>query len=213
VAVEVQDSGSGIAPEHRARIFDPFFTTKAPGVGTGLGLSICHNLVTAMGGTIEVESAPLRGALFRVVLRRWQGPAGEVPRAPVSSPGPAARGRVLVVDDDALVGAAIRRTLASEQDVTVVSGAREALGRLAAGEAYDLVVTDLLMPELTGIDLWRELQARTPALAERMIFVTGGAFTPSSREFVERHRDACLEKPFEPDRLRALVASRLAKPA
>ncbi|WP_176065271.1 PAS domain S-box protein [Anaeromyxobacter diazotrophicus] len=210
VAVEVQDTGAGIAPEHRPRIFDPFFTTKPPGVGTGLGLSICHNLVAAMGGTIEVESAPLAGALFRVVLRRWTGPAEALP-LPLPEPAPQpARGRVLVVDDEPAVGAAVRRTLAAEHDVDVVTSAREALERLDAGTRYDVVVTDLLMPDLTGIDLWRELRVRAPALAERMIFVTGGAFTPASHDFVERHRESCLEKPFELEQLRSLVRARLA---
>ncbi len=211
VAVEVKDSGSGIASEHRARIFDPFFTTKPLGVGTGLGLSICHNLVTAMGGAIEVESEPLQGALFRVLLKVWSG----IPEEPeVRSPPaatPARRGRILVVDDEALVGAAIRRALAAEHDVAVVLGAQEALARLDA-EPYDLVVSDLLMPEQTGIDLWRALEARRPELARSMIFVTGGAFTPASREFVDAHHEACLDKPFALEDLRELVRARLPRP-
>ena len=211
VAVEVKDTGCGIAPEHRARIFDPFFTTKPPGVGTGLGLSICHNLVTAMGGAIEVESAPSQGALFRVLLERWSGTPPELEEDPAPAAAPARRGRILVVDDEALVGAAIRRALAPEHDVTVVLGAREALERLEA-EPYDLVLSDLLMPEQTGIDLWTTLEARRPDLARRMVFVTGGAFTPASREFVDAHREACLEKPFELEELRALVRARLAQP-
>ena len=73
----------------------------------------------------------------------------------------------------------------------------------------DLVVSDLLMPEQTGIDLWRALEAGHPELARTMVFVTGGAFTPASREFVEAHREACLEKPFELEALRALVRARL----
>jgi len=210
VAVEVKDSGSGIAPEHRARIFDPFFTTKPPGVGTGLGLSICHNLVTAMGGAIEVESEPLQGALFRVLLKVWSGVPEEAEASPPPAAAPLRRGRILVVDDEALVGAAIRRALAAEHDVTVVLGAREALARLEA-EPYDLVVSDLLMPDQTGIDLWRALEPRRPELARSMVFVTGGAFTPASREFVDAHREACLDKPFALETLRELVRARLPR--
>jgi PAS domain S-box-containing protein len=209
VAVEVKDTGGGIAHEHRARIFDPFFTTKPPGVGTGLGLSICHNLVTAMGGAIEVESEPSQGALFRVLLKVWSGTPEEPEAGPPPAAAPARRGRILVVDDEALVAAAIRRALATEHDVTVVLGAREALARIEA-EPFDLVVSDLLMPEQTGIDLWRTLEARHPELARSMVFVTGGAFTPSSRAFVDAHREACLDKPFELEALRALIRARLA---
>ncbi|HEX9289559.1 MAG TPA: PAS domain S-box protein [Anaeromyxobacteraceae bacterium] len=212
IAVEVTDTGSGIAPDHRARIFDPFFTTKPLGVGTGLGLSICHNLVAALGGTIEVESELGKGSRFRVLLRRWEGPAVE-PVAPACEAAAPRRGRVLVVDDEPLVGAAVRRALAGDHEVTVVSRAREALARLDAGEAFDLVVTDLLMPDMTGIDLARELEARAPELAARTVFVTGGAFTPASRAFVEAHREAVLDKPFELERLRELVRRRMPPPA
>ncbi len=210
VAVEVQDTGCGIAVEDRARIFDPFFTTKAPGVGTGLGLSICHNLVTALGGTIEVESAPGRGSLFRVVLDPWTEGPEEHALADADGPAPTRRrGRVLVVDDEALVAASVRRALAGDHEVTTVVGGREALDHLAASAEYDVVVSDLLMPGVTGIDLWKALRERAPGLADRMIFLTGGAFTPASSEFVEAHREACLPKPFELGRLRELVRSRM----
>ena len=93
--------------------------------------------------------------------------------------------------------------------VAALLGASEALARLE-GEPFDLVVSDLLMPEQTGIDLWKMLEARHPELARSMVFVTGGAFTPSSRAFVDAHREACLEKPFELEALRTLIRARLA---
>jgi PAS domain S-box-containing protein len=209
VVVEFRDTGSGIAPEHRARIFDPFFTTKPLGVGTGLGLSICHNIVASLGGDIEVESEPGAGSTFRVVLQRWGGaPQGTRP-APHARPSPARRGRVLVVDDEPLVGNAVRRTLSAEHDVVVVAGAREALALVEAGERFDLIVSDLHMPDMTGIELRDGLEALAPELAGRMIFVTGGAFTQSSREFVEANHAICLEKPFELAALRDLVQRRM----
>ena len=210
VAVEVQDTGCGIAPEHRARIFDPFFTTKAPGVGTGLGLSICHNLVTAIGGAIEVDSAPGKGSLFRVLLLPWADGVDDAPSDDVPGPAEARRrGRVLVVDDEALVAASVRRALAGEHEVTVVVGGREALDHIAAGSEYDVIVSDLLMPGVTGIDLWKALRDRAPGLAQRMIFLTGGAFTPCSTDFVEQHRESCLQKPFELAQLREMVRGRM----
>ena len=209
VAVEVKDTGCGIAPEHRARIFDPFFTTKSPGVGTGLGLSICHNLVTALGGSIEVESAPGKGSLFRVLLLPWTE-SEEAAAVPGPERGlPRRRGRVLVVDDEALVAASVRRALAADHEVTTVVGGREALDHLASCAEYDVVVSDLLMPGVTGIDLWNALQKRSPEVASRMIFLTGGAFTPASSEFAEAHRECCLQKPFELGQLRDLVRSRV----
>jgi DNA-binding NtrC family response regulator len=111
---------------------------------------------------------------------------------------------VLVVDDEPLVGSAIRRALAAEHDVTVVPGAGQALERLGR-ERFDAVVSDLLMPDLSGMDLYAEVQRRDPSLAPHVVFVTGGAFTPAARQFVEAHRERCLEKPFEAAQLRRLV--------
>jgi PAS domain S-box-containing protein len=210
VAVEIEDTGCGIPPRIRPRIFDPFFTTKPPGVGTGLGLSICHNIVTSLGGAIEVESEVGRGSTFRVFLQRWRGQS-DTP-APLHAQASARHraGRILVVDDEAYVGSAVRRALSGEHDVTVVASAREALALVGRVPPFDLVITDLLMPDMSGIDLAAELERRSPAMANRMIFMTGGAFTPASRAFVSTHRASCLEKPFPLDALRELVARRLS---
>ncbi|MFY2556868.1 two-component regulator propeller domain-containing protein [Corallococcus terminator] len=434
VLAEVRDTGSGISPESLGRIFDPFYTTKPVGVGTGLGLSLCHAYVTAMGGTISVESELGKGSVFRVALRRArdvgsaltseargrsrdaaapaearaQGsggssrgtseaesrpvrerpsspsgyatvsgarpvtegpssptvsesslgarpvterpsspsgyptvsdsslgmrsmterdtsptgyppvsgswplseretsptgfptvpvrPAAERPASPVSaptqweappearlaperpstalgsesfgaaiprvtapslamdassprvpgpvpssearvpelasdtavrtgttavvtdaprveSPPPPVRGRVLVVDDDALVSGAIRRTLSRENDVDVVVSARQALERLNAPEPqrYDVVLCDLMMPEMTGMDLYEALVRTAPDVAERMVFITGGAFTPTARTFLERVENPRVEKPFDPEALRGLVRAEVAR--
>ncbi len=209
ISVLVRDTGAGIPPEHLPRIFDPFFTTKAPGTGTGLGLSICHAAVAAMGGEIKVASALGKGSTFEVLL-----PPAEPPPATAAEHAPrrgAPRARVLVVDDEPLVGAVLRRTLV-DHDVTVVESARAALDRIAAGERYDLVLSDLLMPGLSGMDLYRELSERDPPLARRVVFLTGGAFTSAAREFLERERVECVEKPFDLDALRAVIARRIAGP-
>jgi nitrogen-specific signal transduction histidine kinase/ActR/RegA family two-component response regulator len=210
VAVEVRDTGCGIPESDLPRIFDPFFTTKPPGSGTGLGLSICYAIVAAARGEIQVESAPGRGSTFRVLLAPAAGPARAA--APAAAP-PAARprARILVVDDEPLVGKVLRRTLA-DHDVTTVESGAAALARLSAGERYDLVLCDLLMPEMSGMDLFRELAARHTPLARRVVFLTGGAFTPAAREFLERERVECVEKPFELEALRAVIARRIAAP-
>ncbi|BDG03344.1 ATP-binding protein [Anaeromyxobacter oryzae] len=208
VVVEVRDSGCGISPEHLPRVFDPFFTTKPPGVGTGLGLSICHSIVTGLGGDIAVLRAT-RGTVLRVTLPVAHA---SIPAAALPPAAPArARGRILVVDDEPLVGTVLERTLQAEHDVTVVSSARAALDRIAGGAVFDLVLSDLLMPEMSGMELYRALEERDPRLARRMIFLTGGAFTPAARAFLEREPVLCVDKPFELDAIRSVLARRLAE--
>jgi CheY-like chemotaxis protein len=219
--IAISDSGSGIAPEVRARIFDPFFTTKPVGVGTGLGLAICHGIVSALGGEIHVESTPGRGSTFRVLLP--PAPLEETAAAPAppeeAVPAPIAAaegqdrgGRILVVDDDVLVGRAVGRMLSSRHAVVTRSSAREALDELGRGrDGYDVVLCDLMMPEMTGMELHARLRELDPALADRTIFITGGAFTPGASEFLARVPNPRLEKPFDPDRLRELVAGMLAR--
>ena len=118
------------------------------------------------------------------------------------------RARILVVDDEPIVGAAIRRTLHREHDVTVANGGREALELISKAE-FDLILADVLMPEISGIDLYELLKQSNPSTSDRMVFITGGAFTPMARQFLESVPDRTLEKPFDPERLRAFVRERL----
>jgi CheY-like chemotaxis protein len=209
VAVEVRDTGCGIAPENLGRIFDPFFTTKPPGVGTGLGLSICHGIVSAIGGEIQVRSEPGKGSTFRVILPVES--ASDEPADARTAPAPVARARILVVDDEVLVGNVLARTLRADHDVLVVTSARQALEILAAGERFDVVLTDLLMPEMTGMDLYDAIESRDASLVKRMVFLTGGAFTPAARDFLARKQVVFIEKPFEVAALRAVLATKLAE--
>jgi signal transduction histidine kinase/ActR/RegA family two-component response regulator len=207
VAAEVGDTGCGIPAEHLARVFDPFFTTKPPGVGTGLGLAICHGIVTALGGAIEVESTPGAGTTFRVLLP--PAPAAGA-GAPTPTPRAAARARILVVDDEPLVASVLQRTLQPEHEVVAASSARGALERLARGERFDAILCDLLMPEMSGMELHRTLVAAGDPHAGRMLFLSGGAFTASARAFLETTGARCLEKPFEVAALRGTLARLLA---
>ena len=209
VVVEVEDTGTGIAPEHLKRIFDPFFTTKQVGVGTGLGLSISHGIVSGLGGTIEVRSEPGKGTCVRVTLPACAEPVQRVaPRAPPPL-APSARARILVVDDEPDVGAALELALEPEHEVRSVQEARGALAALTAGDRFDLIFCDLMMPGMSGTDLFREISRLFPDQAERMVFITGGAFTPSSREFLSSVANPCLEKPFRIDQLQATIGERL----
>jgi CheY-like chemotaxis protein len=195
VAIEVIDSGVGIPAENLKQIFDPFFTTKPVGVGTGLGLSICHNLVKAMGGAIEVSSEPGRGSTFRVLL-----PA-ELPKAEGSLASGAAReagkrATLLFVDDEASLGTSLRRVLRKHGvEVTSETSGREALDRLRRGERYDLLLCDLMMPDLTGMDVFEEVGKLAPDQLRRMAFLSGGAFTARAQTFVDTVAQPTLAKP------------------
>jgi len=196
VMIEVRDTGMGIEPALLERIFDPFFTTKSPSMGTGLGLAICHRIVSGLGGRIEVESEPTRGSVFRVWL-----PASDV--APESSPLPEqplgarrGRGRVLLIDDDEQLLSAMALMLRDDNEVHTMTSARAALVRLREGERYDAVFCDLIMPDMSGMEFHARLLEVLPELAERVIFMTGGAVSDSARDFLERVPNTCLHKPF-----------------
>ncbi|HYS79079.1 MAG TPA: ATP-binding protein [Anaeromyxobacteraceae bacterium] len=202
VVVEVSDTGVGIPEELLPRVFEPFFTTKPVGVGTGLGLSVCHGIVTAVGGDITVESRP-GATTFRVLLPAADAPAPAAEEPP-RPPARRTRVRVLVVDDEPMVARAIARTL-SAHDVTVLHSGAAALERLRQDAGYDVVLCDLMMPEVNGMDLHERLLLEAPATSERLVFMTGGAFTSQAREFLARVPNARVDKPFEPAALRALV--------
>jgi PAS domain S-box-containing protein len=207
--IEVTDNGVGIAPEVLPHIFDPFFTTKPVGVGTGLGLSICHGIVTSHGGTVSVDSKTGRTTL-RVTLpaRRAEGPLPEARSAhpPMAAPAPGRR-RVLIVDDEPALGEIMRRRLKAECDVEVVNDARTALIKIARAEdaPYDLVLCDLMMPEMTGMELHAQVAKDHPGLERRFVFMTGGAFTPRAAQFLSEVKNQCLEKPFDLEVVRALL--------
>jgi PAS domain S-box-containing protein len=206
--VDIRDSGLGIPPEHMARIFDPFFTTKT-GYGTGLGLSICHSIVSKLGGEIAVDSTVGRGTLFSVVLPAATPSAvARAASAPPTSAAAPRTGRILVVDDDVTVGRTIARVLRGH-DVRVVTSGRQALDAFAKGERFDVILCDLMMPEMTGMDLHAALARRDRDQADRMIFITGGAFAPSAKRFLDEVPNETMDKPFQPAKLRAMVQQRL----
>jgi nitrogen-specific signal transduction histidine kinase len=192
--LEVSDNGEGIPAEVLPRIFDPFFTTKPPGVGTGLGLSICHGIVAALGGQITVHSLPGDGTTFRVVLptaTEEESPNSE----PVSSSN-GARARVLVVDDELQIANTLRELLAAEHDVTALHGGNEALDAIHAGADYDVVFCDLMMPGMSGIELFERLRDEGLGQEKRIVFMTGGAFTTPIAEFLASVDNRRVEKPF-----------------
>ena len=205
VTISVSDTGAGIPPEVRRRLFTPFFTTKPAGVGTGLGLAISHRIITSLGGTITLDTEVGRGTTFKVKL-----PVAPINLPPVTqkmpSPHPPVRrGRVLVIDDEDSLVQAIKRYLSQDHDVEGVTSARVAIEKIVAGEHFDAIVCDLMMPQVTGMDVYAAVTKLDPAIAERMIFVTGGAFTESARRFLDATPNQHIEKPFDLKTLRNLV--------
>jgi signal transduction histidine kinase/DNA-binding NarL/FixJ family response regulator len=207
IMVEIRDTGTGMAPDIVQRLFTPFFTTKPVGVGTGLGLSICHRIVGSMGGEIIVESEVGKGTAFRVLLPATPERTPARPADTLAAPRAAAirRGRVLVVDDEAALAKSIRRILSRDHDCVVLTAAQDAAAQISGGERYDVILCDLMMPTMTGMDLHEALLRAVPEQAARMIFLTGGAFTERARAFLSSVANARLDKPFDPAELRALV--------
>jgi PAS domain S-box-containing protein len=197
VVVEVRDNGPGIDPGVLPRIFEPFFTTKPVGVGTGLGLSVCRNIVLSYGGEIRAYSDVAKGSTFVVTLPAAAGPAPASSKRQAMGP-PSRPSRVLVIDDDKVLGNAFRMTLAREFDVRVVASGSEALSVLADDGTFDFIFCDLMMPEMSGMDVFAELLRRQPEVAEKVLFMTGGVYSPEVRAFIARVPNRCLQKPFDP---------------
>jgi CheY-like chemotaxis protein/PAS domain-containing protein len=211
VVVTVTDTGEGISPETMRQLFVPFFTTKRVGMGTGLGLSICQRLVTAAGGEISVDSRPGQGSTFQVALPRMNSApvAATLVAAPAVTPAPSRRGRVLLVDDEAVILNVLDRALGRQHDCTLANTAGEALSRVQAGERFDVILCDLMMPVMNGMDLYAEIERSCPDQALKVVFLTGGAFTPALQAFLASVHNERIEKPFDVSALQATINARL----
>jgi signal transduction histidine kinase/CheY-like chemotaxis protein len=207
--VEVSDSGRGITVEDLPRVFEPFFTTKQR-TSTGLGLSICQNVVTAMGGEIAAESGPGEGSTFRVTLPSAAQHTPVPASAPASIRAPAPRRRVLVVDDEPMMARAVQRLLEGEHDVLITSDPLGAVEQIRAGARFDAILCDLMMPTLSGMDVYEAISRVERDQARRMVFMTGGAFTPRAVRFLETISNPRIEKPLEYAALRAVLRTHLA---
>jgi len=209
-SIEVSDTGPGVDPEILPKLTQPFFTTKPPGVGTGLGLAVCEGIVRRSGGTLRIENRPEGGARVSVRLppARQARPASRRPtrrEAPTDQPA-----RVLVIDDEPLVRRALRRLLRRHEVVEAESGAA-ALEILGSERSFDVILCDVMMPELNGIDVYREVHARWPAVAQRLVFMTGGAFDARVQELFSSlvQEPVVLDKPFDPAQLERVIGERV----
>jgi CheY-like chemotaxis protein len=176
---------------------EPFFTTRAIGEGAGLGLAMCEGILQSFGGSMAIESRPGR----TVVRLTLAAAAAALPATPAESDRKLA---ILIVDDEEAVARALKRILKSHA-VTFAAGGRQALDLLEADRGFDLIFCDLMMPELTGMDVFERLQASNRPLAERVVFMTGGTFTERARKFRESVPNVFLEKPFDVQLIRGLL--------
>ncbi len=211
VLMEISDTGPGIPPEIVDRVFDTFFTTKPIGIGTGLGLSIVHSIVTAMGGRIGVESRLGEGTTFRVLLPVAPDEEDDEvdPRPEVVGFRAGLRGHVLVIDDEPLIANSLRRAL-KHHTVTVVRSGRRAIETMEKGEDFDLIFCDLMMPDLTGMDVYAWVREHQPGVENRIVFMTGGIFTPRAQAFLHDVKNHRIQKPFDLDRIRSFVDTTIA---
>lgn len=197
VVVEVADTGAGIGDLNLPRVFEPFFTTKVAGKGTGLGLAICQTIVASHGGEIDVKSDQGQGATFRVSLPVAERPSeARSDSAQVPAETLAHRARILIIDDEPLLGQTLTFAFSGRHDIVLASSGRDAIQKLREDARYDLVLCDLMMPDVSGSNVFEVVERERPELVSRFAFMSGGAFTERAQVFLEHYSGRRIDKPF-----------------
>jgi len=204
IVVEIEDTGSGMNADTQRRLFEPFYTTKAVGQGTGLGLYFCMNEIEKVGGELSFTSEEGVGTCFTIRLPLF---ASKGKRAATSPKAHTSRGlQILVIDDDPMVCKALERLLRGNE-TTVVSDANQGLA-LLIDEHFDVIFCDMMMPGMTGDLLYAKAAAALPGVGEKFIFITGGAFTPETEQFLDSVPGQVVLKPFGRNSLQAALQRR-----
>jgi CheY-like chemotaxis protein len=207
VVIQVRDNGPGMTAEVKERALEPFFTTKEPGRGSGLGLFLCNSIIESLHGTLQIESSAGLGTTVTIRLPFTdQPPKSRVTcrNAPLNSEPPSVL-RVLVVDDEPEIRRALHRVLGHLCTISTCANGAEAWQHFVRGEKYDVILCDLLMPEMNGMELFGALAKDHPDQAERMLFLTGGATSDAARNFLQKHVARVVNKPFNPKEVEAVV--------
>lgn len=214
ILVSFKDDGPGISKKNASRLFDPFFTTRDPNKGTGLGLSICYSIVTQHGGKIYARSKLGKGATFFVELPivtkeeqlKMAEPTAEVPKT-------LSRARILVVDDDTIVQQFLTEVLGKEgHEVEIVENGEDALDRLGS-EDYDVILLDVKLPGMSGIELYRSIQKSVRSLAKNVVYITGDVMSADTMDFLAKTETSCITKPFDAEQLKKDIGFIMAKGA
>ena len=207
ISIDFIDTGVGIPPEKRAHIFEPFYTTKAREIGTGLGLAIAAETVRKHGGEISLDSAIGLGTTFTVRIPIETALARPSQNGAKREGATDLNARVLLIDDDKMVRSGLRRLLTPPHDVVEAESGGHALEVLADDRFFDVIICDLMMPEVDGPTVYAALKKSAPDLLRRIVFLTGGAFTPRVKEFMATVEAPVLQKPIGRKRLLEAVAS------
>ena len=200
------DDGPGIIKENLDKVFNPFFTTKEVGSGTGLGLSICHGIITQHKGRIYAQSKLGQGATFVVELPivdepTWAGQAKVTKEEPQKPRG----AKILVVDDEPAILAFLRRLLTEwGHSVETINNADAALERLKT-ERYSLILLDIKLPGMSGIELYHHIEEIAPALTRRIMFITGDVMETATRDFLDRTKAPHITKPLNIEMLKKTI--------
>ena len=210
ITIRVIDNGCGIAPENLRRVFDPFFTTKAVGCGTGLGLSISRDLVKKMDGSITLESQLGRGTVVSVTVRKWREEPNQEAVEPLRTPTPeliapnvGQRLSIIIIEDETALLQPLRRMLSDRHDVLTFSDPRAGMRCLIEREPPDVIICDINMPGVGGVELYREVTRVRPFLARRFMFLTGGVSEEATALIGDERR--ILEKPVHREDLIAAI--------
>ena len=216
IRVLVKDDGQGISSENMEKLFQPFFTTKKVGDGTGLGLSVCHGIVAEHNGRIYAESDEGNGATFIVelpVLRQEEEEAKPSESDAVKAEETVGA-RILVVDDEPSITQVLKRVLTAEgYDVETTNKASDALNMIKGGKSYALILLDIKLPDMSGIELYQHLGRIATSLTRRIIFVTGDVLGADTMDFFSRTKAFYITKPFDIVQLKKDVKSKLTEKA
>jgi signal transduction histidine kinase/CheY-like chemotaxis protein len=215
ICIVFKDDGPGIAEENLEKIFDPFFTTRDAGQGTGLGLSVCHGIITEHNGRMYGESELGKGATFVVELPLVSEPEqSEVPEVAEPATDEAKRlsgAKILVVDDEPAIRQFLSRVLADEgHKVETVDNASDALDRIKR-KRYNLILLDIKMPGMSGIELYKRVREIAQSLAGRVVFITGDVMGADTRNFFSKTKAPYITKPFDAEKLKKDINRILAE--
>ncbi len=214
IRVLVKDDGLGISKENMGKLFHPFFTTKTVGEGTGLGLSVCHGIVAEHNGRIYAESKVDKGATFIVelpVVRQEKEEEAKLSEPDTGEAGEAVKARILVVDDEPTIVQVLKRVLTDEgYEVKATGKAKEALGLIKGGK-YALILLDIKLPDMSGIELYQRLDKTARSLTQRIIFITGDVLGTDTMDFFSRTGASYVTKPFDMEQLKKEIKSKLTK--
>ncbi len=209
IEIEVRDNGVGIPAEDLSRIFQPFFTTKPIGTGTGLGLSICFNLVQTFKGEIQVDSQVGKGTSFKVFLPLAK--AASIPLQPEKYQPALRQKKILVVDDEEEIRELIASELSEDNEVWTAQNGLRAMEVLRdQGANVDIIVCDLIMAGMSGMELFRQASSEWPGIDQKFLFLTGGAINDEAREILEERGSQVVMKPFSLEQLREVMTLRFA---